>query len=77
MGKWGKVTVMKIWMFCGMLLGRICCRDLKNVVVVEDGIKLGGEKIEDLVSSYSSFGGDIVDNFEEKNTVSGIKYGKR
>ena len=29
------------------------------------------------MSSYSSFEGDIVDNFEGKRIVSGIKYGKR
>ena len=66
MGNWGKVTVMKIWMFCRMLLGRICCKDLKNVVVVEYGIKLGGEKGVELVSSYSYFEDTIDGNFEGK-----------
>ena len=50
MGKWGKVTVMKIWLFCRILLGRICCRVMKNVVIVEYGIKLGGENVEYFVS---------------------------
>ena len=45
-----------------MLFERICCRDLKNVVVVQDGIKLGGEKGIYLVSSYSYFECDIDDN---------------
>ena len=45
-----------------MLFERICCRDLKNVVLVEYVIKLGGEKGAHLVSSSSSFGGDIDDN---------------
>ena len=62
--------------FCKILFESICCRVLKNVVVVEDGLKLGGEKVADIVSSYFSFEGDIDDNFEGVKTVSGIKYGK-
>ena len=50
-------------MFCKMLFERICCRDLKNVVLVEYGIKLGSDKVAHLVSSYSSFEVDIDDNF--------------
>ena len=50
MDKWGKVKVMQIWLFCRMLLGRICCRVMKNVVIVEYGLKLGCEKLEDLAS---------------------------
>ena len=50
---------------------------MKNIVVVDYGIKLGGEKGAELVSSDSYFGGYIDDNFEEDNTVYGIKYGKR
>ena len=38
-----------------MMFGRICCRDLKNVVVVEDGIKLGGDDGADMVSLGTSF----------------------
>ena len=49
----------------------------KNVVVVEDGLKLGGEYGEELVSSQSSLECYINNNFEEEMTVSGIKYGKR
>ena len=60
-----------------MLLGMICCRYLKNVVVVEDGLKLGGEDLAELVSSDIYFEGEIGDKFEGKKTVSGIKYGKR
>ena len=48
----------------------------KILVVVEDGLKLGGEKGEDLVLSYFYFEGDIDDNFDGGKTVSGIKYGK-
>ena len=46
-----------------MSFERTCCRDLKNVVLVEYGIKLGSEKGAHLVSSSSSFEGDIDDNF--------------
>ena len=49
----------------------------KNVVVVEYGLKLRGEKGEQLVSSYSYFGGETDDKFKGGKTVSGIKYGKR
>ena len=42
-----------------MFIGGILFSVLKNVVVVEDGIKLGGEKGAELVYSYSSFEGDI------------------
>ena len=38
-----------------MMFGRICCRGLKNVVVVEDGIKLGGDDGADMVSLGTSF----------------------
>ena len=41
MDKWGKITVMLIWLFCRMFLGRIYCRVLKDIVVVEDGINIG------------------------------------
>ena len=47
------------------------------MVLFEDGIKLGDDKVEKLVSSYSSFEGDIYDKFKGKNTVSGIKFCKR
>ena len=73
MGKWGKVIVMYIWLFCMMLFGSICCKDMRNVVVVEDGLKTGGEEVADLVSSYSSFECEIGNNIELKSTVSGIK----
>ena len=60
-----------------MLFGGICCRDLKNVVVVEYGLKLGGDKGSDLMYLYSSFEGSVDDNIEGKKTVFGIKYGMR
>ena len=37
-----------------MLFGRICCRDLKNVAVVDYVINLEGEEVADMVSSDSS-----------------------
>ena len=55
----------------------ILCRALKNIVVFEDGLKLGGEEVSDLLSSDIYFEGEIGDKFEGKKTVSGIKYGKR
>ena len=60
-----------------MFFGRMCCRDMKNVVVVEDGIKLWGNKVAAFVSSDISFERCIGDSFEGGNTASGIKYGKR
>ena len=51
-------------MFCRIFLGRIFCRALKNEVVVEDGLKIVGEKGSELVSSDSSFGGEIDGKFE-------------
>ena len=57
-------------MCCIMAFGKILCRYLKNIVVVEDGIKLGGEEIVDIASSDCSFKCDIDDNFEGKRTVS-------
>ena len=44
-----------------MLLGRICCRILKNVVVVENGINFGHVKVSKPVYSDSYFNGDIDD----------------
>ena len=38
-----------------MLIGRIRNRVLKNVVVVDNGLRLGVEKGADIVSSDSSF----------------------
>ena len=49
----------------------------ENVVVVEYGIKLGGEKGEELVFSESYFKCDIDDNFQGKSNVYGINDGKR
>ena len=60
-----------------MFFGRMCCRDMKNVVVVEDGIKLWGNKVSAVVSSDISFERCIDGSFEGGNTLSGIKYGKR
>ena len=37
---------------------------MKNVVVVEDILKIGGEKGEEIFSQDSSFEGDIDDVFE-------------
>ena len=51
-------------MSCIMLLVIICCRVMKNVVVVEYGINLGGETVSELVSSDSSFEGCIDDKLE-------------
>ena len=48
----------------------------ENVVLVEYGLKLGCEEGKELVSLDSPFEGEIYDNFEGGNTVSGIKYGK-
>ena len=56
-----------------MFFGRICCRALKNVAVIEDGIKLRGEEVADLVSSDSYFEGDIDGNIERKGKVSGTE----
>ena len=69
MVKWDKVTVMQILMSFRMLFGRICCRALKNIVVVEDRLKIGDEKESELVSSDSSFEVDTDDKFEGKNSV--------
>ena len=41
------------------------------------GINIWGEKVSELVCSYSSFKGDIDDKLEGGNNVSGIKDGKR
>ena len=57
--------------------GRICFRVLKNVYVVEYALTLGCEKVAELVYSDSSFEGDIDDQFEDVNTVSGINNEKR
>ena len=59
MGEWGKVTVLQICLFFIMLLGSICCMVLKNVVVVEGGLKLWGKNIANLVSPYTYFKGDL------------------
>ena len=48
---------------------------MKNLVVVEDGIKLGGEEGAEMVSSYRYFEGDIDENIEGKRTMSGIQDG--
>ena len=77
MGKWGKVKVIYISLFCRILFGGICCWDLKNVVILEYGLKLGFEEGSELVSSDNSFKDNIDDNFEGKGTVSGIKEGNR
>ena len=42
-----------------MLFGRIFCRVLKYVVVVEYGLKLRGEDVAELVYLYSTFEDDI------------------
>ena len=42
-------------MFCIMSFESILCRALKNIVVFEDGLKLGGEEVSDLLSSDSFF----------------------
>ena len=42
-----------------MLLGSIFCRVIKNVVVVEGGLKFGGKKRADIVSPDSYFKGYI------------------
>ena len=41
----------------------------KNAVVVENGLNIGCEKVSELVCLYSSFVGDIDDNFEGEKTV--------
>ena len=56
-----------------MFFGRICCRDLKNLAAIEDGIKIGGEEVADLVSSVRSFEVDIAVNIEGKGKVSGTE----
>ena len=58
-----------------MLFGRICCRDMRNIYVVEYGLKLVGEEGEDLVSPDCPFEGDADDNIEVKRTVSRIEVG--
>ena len=47
------------------------------VVVVEYGLKIGGEKGEYIVSSNIFFEGDIDENVEGGKTVSGRQYGER
>ena len=47
---------------------------MKNVVVVEGGIKLGGEERKELVSSDTYFHGGTNENIEGESTVYGIKY---
>ena len=47
-----------------MLFGRIYCQALKNVDVVEDGIKLGGDKGSYMVYSDRSLEGGCDDNLE-------------
>ena len=68
--------MIQIWLFGRMLPWRICYRVLNYVVVVEYGLKLGGEKVADIVSSCSLFESDIDDKSEGVNTVSGIKNNK-
>ena len=77
MGKWSKVTVMQIWLFCRMLLGRICYRVMIKRVIVEYGLKLGGDKVEDIVYSRIYFEGGIDEKLEGGGTVSGINNGNR
>ena len=48
----------------------------ENVVLVEDGLKLVGDKGAELLSLGVPFEGYIGDNFEGEKTVSGIKYVK-
>ena len=64
-------------MFCRMMFGGICCRALKNIVVVEDGLKIGGEEGSGLEYSDSSFEGNINGIFEGKRTMSEIIYRNR
>ena len=53
------------------------CRVIENVVVVEDGINIGGDKVSELVCSYSYFEVNINDEAEEEDFISGIKNGNR
>ena len=57
------------------------CEDMlqvsKTVVVVDDGLKLGGEKGSELVSSDSVFEVEIYDKLGVINTVYGIKDGNK
>ena len=64
-------------MLCVIFLGIICCRVLKNVVVVEDVLNIGGEKVSELMCSDSYFEVDIDYKLEGVNTVYVINYGKR
>ena len=56
-----------------MLLVIICCRVLKNVVLVAYGLNIACRNVSELVSSYSNFYGDIDNELERKNTVSVIE----
>ena len=47
-----------------MYQGRVFFRPMKNVAVVEDGIKLGGDKGSYIVYSDSSLEGGCDDNLE-------------
>ena len=65
--------MMQIWLFCIILLGGICCRVMKILVLFEDGLKLGYEKGAALLSSDSSFEDDIDNKLDGKKIVYGIK----
>ena len=45
--------------------------------MVDNGLNIGGEKVSELVSSDSSFEGDIDDIMKRQNTMFRIKDGKR
>ena len=49
----------------------------ENIVEVEDGLNLGGDRVSELLCLYNYFEGEIDDNLEGKNIVSGIKEGER
>ena len=55
---------MYIWLVCRMYKGRVFCRPMKNVAVVEGGIKLGDDKGSDLFYSDNSLEGGCDDNLE-------------
>ena len=45
--------------------------------MVDNGLNIGGEKVSELLSSDSSFEGDIDDIMKRQNTMFLIKDGKR
>ena len=54
--------MMQNLLLCRILIEIISCRVLENVIVIENGLNIGVEKVSEPMCSYGSFEGDIYDN---------------